>query len=576
MTLSIYYDGECPFCANYVALTKLREAVGKVTLVNLREDAAARAELINSGIDPDLGMVVDYDGKRHVGEAAVNRLSTLSSGEGLLNHIAATTLSNQLISRATYPVMRAGRNLTLTLLGRTPIQAEDAAVMAKFRLFSLFFGVFTVFHVMGYLLRYKTDVSWDLIALGLAGAAAIVFPGSIRVFLGLMAMSLISGWLQAPIQSNHTFLRNVVALGFAVIYGLHLLKGSKFSQTFADFSLLGGAALIVMYIFGIFHKINSGFLDPAVSCATALWAQMPPPISWVSHPLMDHAAIWGTFAVEGALLVALMTQRFRYIAILGGMAFHAMLALTNYSMYIPFTALSITLHLLFVSPAAAARITASPLADWVLEARAHPMRLAIMLIAIAAAALATRVGFFIGATFGAALFMLPICIAIALWGREKPGERFGTSPIGTWSTAIIAGGFFLSCLTPYMGLRSAQSMNMFANLRLEGGISNHLVFPNPPSLFPYMGDVVKIHAAEGDTRLQKLARGEKLLPYYALLDALDRNPAARVNFTRGAQMMSGATAERLAEDIESMLHSRTMRKFIHFRALRDEMPPRCF
>ena len=575
MTLSIYYDGDCPFCSNYVGLAKLRENVGRVRLVNLRDDPAALAEITTAGIDPDLGMVVDYENKRHVGQDAVTLLSNLSSRDGWLNRLSAGLMSNPMASRFAYPFLRAGRNLTLTMLGRAPIQGEDAAMMAKLKLFSAFFGVFTIFHVMGYLLRYRIEASWDLLALGVAGACAVLFPGSIRVFLALFAMSMLSGWLQAPVQSNHTFLRNVVAFGFLVIYTMHLLRGSRFSQVFADFSLLGGASLIVMYFFGIFHKINTDFLDPAVSCATTLWALMPPPLRWIDHPLMDQAAIYGTFLVEGVLLLALMTVRFRYLAILGGMAFHAMLALTNYSMYIPFTALSITLHVLFVSPQAAARITASPLASWVLEARDHPIRIALFGLVIAAGALATRVGFFLGASLAAGFLLVPLCLAIALYGREKPGERFGTTAIGNWATAFIASGFFLSCLTPYMGLRSSQSMNMFANLRLEGGISNHLVFSNPPSLFPYMSDVVKIHAATQSRRLEALARGQRLLPYYALLHELERAPQANVSFSRNGGPVQSGSAASMASEIAETLHSPILRKYIQFRATRDETPQRC-
>ena len=37
----IVYDGDCPFCRSYVSLMKLREAVGKVTLVEPADRAAA-------------------------------------------------------------------------------------------------------------------------------------------------------------------------------------------------------------------------------------------------------------------------------------------------------------------------------------------------------------------------------------------------------------------------------------------------------------------------------------------------------------------------------------------------------
>ncbi len=35
--LFIVYDGECPFCSRYVALQRLRESIGKVSMVNARD-----------------------------------------------------------------------------------------------------------------------------------------------------------------------------------------------------------------------------------------------------------------------------------------------------------------------------------------------------------------------------------------------------------------------------------------------------------------------------------------------------------------------------------------------------------
>ena len=36
----IAYDGECPFCSAYLQMVRLRDAVGPVALINVRENAA--------------------------------------------------------------------------------------------------------------------------------------------------------------------------------------------------------------------------------------------------------------------------------------------------------------------------------------------------------------------------------------------------------------------------------------------------------------------------------------------------------------------------------------------------------
>ena len=83
MAVSIYYDGDCPFCARYVQFIKLQETVGEVRLVDLRRDNSLRLELKKQGFNLDEGMVVDQDGQRLGGADAVNMLALLSTPSGL-------------------------------------------------------------------------------------------------------------------------------------------------------------------------------------------------------------------------------------------------------------------------------------------------------------------------------------------------------------------------------------------------------------------------------------------------------------------------------------------------------------
>ncbi len=107
--LRIVYDGECPFCASYVALLRLRERYS-VRLIDARsEPAPARAY----GLDLNAGMIVDLDGKVYHGARAVALLSRLSRRRG--------PLSSDRVADAIYPWMRRGRALVLWLLRRRPL-----------------------------------------------------------------------------------------------------------------------------------------------------------------------------------------------------------------------------------------------------------------------------------------------------------------------------------------------------------------------------------------------------------------------------------------------------------------------
>ena len=54
MAVTIYYDGDCPFCERYVRLLRLRRAAGSVRLVDVRENADVRGGLEDDGFDLEM------------------------------------------------------------------------------------------------------------------------------------------------------------------------------------------------------------------------------------------------------------------------------------------------------------------------------------------------------------------------------------------------------------------------------------------------------------------------------------------------------------------------------------------
>ena len=115
------YDGDCPFCSRYVQYLRLREAAGPVRLVNAREGGPLVDELLRAGLDLDEGMVLKLGGRSYHGADCIHALALLSSGSGLFNRINAKVFRSPQLSRLLYPVLRAGRNTVLRLLGRTQI-----------------------------------------------------------------------------------------------------------------------------------------------------------------------------------------------------------------------------------------------------------------------------------------------------------------------------------------------------------------------------------------------------------------------------------------------------------------------
>lgn len=118
----LLYDGECPFCSRYVQHVRLREAIGTVSMANAREHAALVEEVGRLGYDVDTGMVLKLNGRYYHGADCIHALALLTTPAGWFNRINALAFRSHTVARITYPVLRAGRNLVLKLLGRSRLQ----------------------------------------------------------------------------------------------------------------------------------------------------------------------------------------------------------------------------------------------------------------------------------------------------------------------------------------------------------------------------------------------------------------------------------------------------------------------
>lgn len=577
MAAKIYYDGECPFCTSYVGLVQLRETVGKVDLVNLREHADLREELTREGYDLDQGMVVEIDGRRVGGSEATHLLATLSTSSGLFNRLNRAIFSVRWLSAFIYPLLRMGRWFTLFLMGRRTINDADGKGEERQKLFAILFSLFSIFHVFNYLFEYgRLANSIDLVAIMLAALLLLSRPSSARLLFVLVLASTVSTVMQAPAHSNHTMLRSMFLLGYWLAFLHVMVRGRPVADVFTSFTLAGRGALLVMYFFGIFHKLNTGFLNPEFSCAAALWDEMLPPISWVQSVYIDYAAIYGTFIAEGLLALALLYPKTRHIGMIGGILFHSFLALSDYAAYVTFTTLSISLHVLFLSRQQIDHINMTTDMAW-LEQRAEKWtnKLAFLILLLVGAffMLVKRYDL-------ASLCLLPavfvVCLLIFRHGRAISDDRSRWhSKVAYLIGACVTALYFLNGAMPYAGLKSAQAISMFSNLRVEGGVSNHIILSNPPSLFQYLDDLAVVAAEGTDEEMQQNDDPKFGYVYYHLLARLADDPDLRVSFTMNGQSYENVSSADLRAEIDRHLHHRFIRKFFHFQVVLLAQPTGC-
>jgi predicted DCC family thiol-disulfide oxidoreductase YuxK len=123
--LTVVYDGECPFCTNYVRLMALRRSVGKVDLVDARSGGPVVEDIARRGYDLNEGMVVRYGARLYYGSDARVLLSSLSEDGTVAARTLAKLLRHPGRARFLYPVMKLGRRATLLILGRRLIAQPD-------------------------------------------------------------------------------------------------------------------------------------------------------------------------------------------------------------------------------------------------------------------------------------------------------------------------------------------------------------------------------------------------------------------------------------------------------------------
>jgi hypothetical protein len=256
-------------------------------------------------------------------------------------------------------------------------------------------------------------------------------------------------------------------------------------------------SLIILYFITFFHKLNSDFIDPDVSCAGVL-------LGWINRsyrilPLEKWAvviSIWASLAVELMVPLLLCFRRTVYFGLAIGTAFH--LLLSQYGGLHGFAAMLFACYFLFLPSAftvgAAQRLSALfrelgwPALHWV----------GLPLVALLVLVVGKALGHFFGInyTYRGLLFWDAWLLAvIVVFGREL--ARVWNVPTDVhlrqrWAPLwVIPLLVFLNGVSPYVGLKTETSWAMYSNLRTEMQ-SNHLIVPASAKIFGYEDDLVEI------------------------------------------------------------------------------------
>ncbi len=117
----LVYDKECPACNIYCDLVSIRESVGNLVLVDARQATSLMEKITAAELDIDQGMVLIVGDRMYYGADAIHALSIMGTRSGVFNRVTYWCFKSKAVSRALYPILRAGRNLLLKILRKTKI-----------------------------------------------------------------------------------------------------------------------------------------------------------------------------------------------------------------------------------------------------------------------------------------------------------------------------------------------------------------------------------------------------------------------------------------------------------------------
>ena len=113
----LVFDGGCPFCRHFAALSELRGGIPGLRLCDGRRDHALRRDLADQGFPLSRGAIVLEGGRIHHGAAAIQWICARMAPSGPLLALLTPLFADPVRARRLYPLLLGARRLALGLRG---------------------------------------------------------------------------------------------------------------------------------------------------------------------------------------------------------------------------------------------------------------------------------------------------------------------------------------------------------------------------------------------------------------------------------------------------------------------------
>ncbi len=272
----------------------------------------------------------------------------------------------------------------------------------------------------------------------------------------------------------------------------------------------GKLILVFMYFFGIYHKLNTDFFNPSVSCAVDLSRQIATMIGQENNASLKWIPIYITFLIETIAILGLLFKRYRKFGLIVSIPFHIIIGFTGYAFYMDFSTIVLAMYTLNINEESLKRFKAVYKkrfrSYWIKKIIAlAPIIFALALyiyVTILCKGVCSYRSFMpIFAFYSVPIFLILIFsknVKQVGWNKSKSGLLY-----------LIPFLFFLNGLSPYLGLKTESSISMYSNLYVEGRTTNHLIHGVIPGFWNYSDEVITVIKSND----KSLREGESFVRY---------------------------------------------------------------
>jgi hypothetical protein len=426
---------------------------------------------------------------------------------------------------------------------------------------------------------------------GVVTIACILYLFSHRFlffFIALLA-NIVHIFDLLPYVANHIFYEWLMNLTLFFITLFFLLKSRRANQSAEELDTaiwekmmpVGRISLIILYFYVVFHKLNSDFFEPKISCAGIFFEDVIHnfylhKISFIKNLFLEYnlgirtISIYFTLISEALIPVLLSFKKTRNTGLIYGAVFHLILPFQGFTGIYSFSAMIYTSYVFFWGIDAFEKFYAFIKKNRIFIGTYFTV--AVILVMYfrtfdnwSVFNAASTFFWFVYSIIYLLLFYKTVNIHITTT-KYHTGTPLKLGIL--WLSPVIV---FMNGLLPYVGLKTEDSYGMFSNIKTEGGGTNHHIVPVSSQVFNYQKEVVTVIDSDNEIFYRKdWAKNDVHLVLFEFIRLLnDHESDFRVKFEVNEKEYTvvkyqGAFVETSGLDLHQ---GYLIRKFFRFRPI---------